>query len=231
MNLNETAHLLVPHTFGGSSSVSKISQALDICECAKNLMVGIYSVEKRHFLYCNTKLRQILGGGYASFVRDGWDFWYSLIEPSEVKSISNRISSFFGSVQNQNPLTLTYHISNSYGLKICMKHEIQLYQMESQLVAVNYFFDISEKEKIQHCFEASEKLNGSRTTKKKILTISPREKQVLNLIAKGYSSKEIAHMLFISNHTAISHRKNLIEKFQVKNTAHLIHKASQFSTL
>ncbi|RZV54531.1 MAG: LuxR family transcriptional regulator, partial [Flavobacteriaceae bacterium] len=39
------------------------------------------------------------------------------------------------------------------------------------------------------------------------------------------SSKQIADILYISNHTAISHRKNLIEKFQVKNTAHLVKRA------
>jgi len=61
---------------------------------------------------------------------------------------------------------------------------------------------------------------------KSVLTISPREKQVLRLIADGYSSKEIADILFISKHTVMSHRKNLLEKFQVKNTPHLVHKAS-----
>ncbi|MDO6818899.1 response regulator transcription factor [Zobellia sp. 1_MG-2023] len=111
-----------------------------------------------------------------------------------------------------------------------MKHEIQLHQLEQHFLAINYFFDVSDKEKIEHCFETRTKSNSLRFKKKKILTISPREKQVLKLIADGFSSKEIADMLFISNHTAISHRKNLIEKFQVKNTAHLIGKASQVIT-
>ena len=47
------------------------------------------------------------------------------------------------------------------------------------------------------------------------------------MVADGYSSKQIADKLFISNHTAISHRKNLIEKFKVKNTAQLIKRASR----
>ena len=57
--------------------------------------------------------------------------------------------------------------------------------------------------------------------------ITPRELEVLQLIAHGYSAKQIADKLYISIHTAINHRKNLIEKFNVKNTAELILQASK----
>ena len=52
--------------------------------------------------------------------------------------------------------------------------------------------------------------------------ISTRENQVLQLIAQEFTSKEIAQKLFISTHTANSHRKSLIEKLGVKNTAGLV---------
>ncbi len=52
--------------------------------------------------------------------------------------------------------------------------------------------------------------------------ITRREKEVLRLIADGHTAKEVANKLFISIHTAINHRKNLITKFQVKNIAELI---------
>lgn len=52
--------------------------------------------------------------------------------------------------------------------------------------------------------------------------ITDREKEVLQLISDGYSDKQIAEQLHISIYTAISHRKNLIHKFDAKNTAELI---------
>ena len=52
--------------------------------------------------------------------------------------------------------------------------------------------------------------------------ISTREKEVLQLIAHEHTSKEIANILFISQHTAITHRKKLLEKLGVRNTAGLI---------
>jgi len=55
---------------------------------------------------------------------------------------------------------------------------------------------------------------------------SRREKQVLQLLAKGYSSRVIAEKLFITEKTVESHRKNLVEKAQVKNTVELIAYAS-----
>ena len=55
--------------------------------------------------------------------------------------------------------------------------------------------------------------------------VTPKERQVLQLIAEGKSSKEIATHLSISFHTVESHRKNLREKFEAHNIAEVITKA------
>ncbi len=44
-----------------------------------------------------------------------------------------------------------------------------------------------------------------------------REKEVLRLIALGFTNKSIADTLFISPHTVISHRKNITEKLGIKS--------------
>ena len=61
--------------------------------------------------------------------------------------------------------------------------------------------------------------------------ISNREQEVLRLIAYENTSKEIASQLFISHHTALSHRKNLMEKLEVKNTAGLIRRGFELGLL
>jgi DNA-binding NarL/FixJ family response regulator len=55
---------------------------------------------------------------------------------------------------------------------------------------------------------------------------SKREREVLDLLAKGYSTREIAKKLFITEKTVESHRKNLVNKAKVKNTVELIAYAS-----
>ncbi len=57
--------------------------------------------------------------------------------------------------------------------------------------------------------------------------ISRREKEVLQLIAEGLTNIEIAEKLFISIPTVNTHRKSLLEKFEAKNTAILISKATK----
>jgi len=59
-----------------------------------------------------------------------------------------------------------------------------------------------------------------------IPVITRREKEVLELIANGLTNNEIAEKLFISTTTVDTHRKNLLTKFEAKNTASLIRMAA-----
>lgn len=54
------------------------------------------------------------------------------------------------------------------------------------------------------------------------MLLTRREVEVLKLIAEGLTNHEIAEKLFVSDSTVDSHRKNLISKLQVKNTASLV---------
>jgi DNA-binding NarL/FixJ family response regulator len=51
--------------------------------------------------------------------------------------------------------------------------------------------------------------------------LSPREREVLQLIAEGKSTKEVAACLDVSIKTAETHRRNLMEKLQVDSVAEL----------
>lgn len=66
---------------------------------------------------------------------------------------------------------------------------------------------------------------GLRKRKDENIALTEREKEVLECLYKGANTKEIAEELFISPHTVDSHRKNLIHKFEAKNSIHLIYLA------
>ena len=57
---------------------------------------------------------------------------------------------------------------------------------------------------------------------KEKMHLTKRELEVLDLICRAYTTVEIGEKLFISKRTVEGHRKNLIEKTGVKNTAALI---------
>jgi DNA-binding NarL/FixJ family response regulator len=51
--------------------------------------------------------------------------------------------------------------------------------------------------------------------------LSPRELEVVKLIAEGYTSEEIAEQLFISKKTVDRHRANVLEKLGMRNRVEL----------
>lgn len=57
--------------------------------------------------------------------------------------------------------------------------------------------------------------------------ITKREKEIMKLIVKGYTSAEIADLLFISTRTVETHRSNLMNKLKLKNTAALVRYAME----
>ena len=57
--------------------------------------------------------------------------------------------------------------------------------------------------------------------------LTTREEEVLKLLAKGFTSSQLASKLFIEENTVETHRKNILSKFEAKNIAELIKKASK----
>jgi len=76
-------------------------------------------------------------------------------------------------------------------------------------------------------------LNPEKPKKKKPegTPLTEREIEVLKLIAEEYSNTEIADRLFISIRTVDTHRRNLLEKLGLKNTAGLVKYAIQHGLL
>ena len=52
--------------------------------------------------------------------------------------------------------------------------------------------------------------------------LTRREKEILEWISNGYTSQEIANELLVDVTTIISHKKNMLAKYDVKNTAELV---------
>ena len=70
-------------------------------------------------------------------------------------------------------------------------------------------------------FSVAETLK-SRVPNDQLPVLTKREKEILEYIAEGLTNHEIAAKLFLNSTTIDSHRKNMLTKFNVKNTAALI---------
>jgi len=76
------------------------------------------------------------------------------------------------------------------------------------------------------CGQVLDKLNWSEGQESSHgcdpINISERELEVLQLIAEGLTTKQIADKLHLSFHTVMTHRKNMMAKLGLNNTAGLI---------
>lgn len=77
-------------------------------------------------------------------------------------------------------------------------------------------------------FEAALSL---RKTADESPVITRREREILLLVAEGFTNAEIAEKLFISIPTVNTHRKSLLSKFNVNNTASLIRLAAKLNLI
>ncbi|WP_208022807.1 response regulator [Flavobacterium jejuense] len=112
---------------------------------------------------------------------------------------------------------------NGYLLKNAEKDEL-LYAIRKVNSGESYLS--KEVAEIQKDFKSTLKKNLSSTTE-----LSNREKEILILIAKQLTAAEIAEKTFISLNTVNTHKRNLLSKLNVKNTAGLVKYAIELGLL
>ncbi|MHC0447752.1 response regulator [Flavobacterium sp. 3-218] len=108
--------------------------------------------------------------------------------------------------------------AKGYLTKNCAGENI-IEAVEAVYQGQEYFSD-AVRQKIFNTFKDNPKLNPNAIIENPLL--SPRELEIIVLIALEYSGKEISEKLFISAHTVETHRKNIMKKLNIKSTIGLV---------
>lgn len=147
------------------------------------------------------------------------------ISLAELNSITARFKKVkfiaFSTLLNKNEMTsvLNCHI-NGYLLKECEKAEI----LEAINAANNNQKFVCGK--IISLLTAEKEINANNTYIKTLkcdgLAVTDREIQIIVEISLGLSNKQIADKLHLSTHTVNTHRKNIMLKLGVNNTAGIV---------
>jgi two-component system nitrate/nitrite response regulator NarL len=112
---------------------------------------------------------------------------------------------------------------NGYLLKNMEREE--LITAINQVLDGTVYLSKAANEKIIQQLQAYE-LPGN-----KVPALTRREKEILQLLMKGLSSQEIASQLFLSVFTVDTHRKNMLQKFNVHNVQALINVVNELRVL
>ena len=110
---------------------------------------------------------------------------------------------------------------NGYILKSV--NELELKHALNQVMQDNIY--VSDKLLIKPAFTSQNTLSNKFFFQDDFLkkfSLTKREQEIMGLITNALSSKEIARHLFISDQTVSVHRKNIMRKLGVNNTAALI---------
>jgi two-component system response regulator NreC len=90
-----------------------------------------------------------------------------------------------------------------HAVRVAARGEVYLYPTMARKLVQDYFI----------------RVDGSAAITE---SLSPREQEILQLLAEGYSSKEIAEKLVVSNSTVHTHRSNLMNKLGLSSRRELI---------
>ena len=224
-----------PHTFVKMFNPAKNLAALDYDLNSKQLnhvshslknMLGLKKIPELtdDFFYCN----KIHPGDR--------DIYLSLFNDKKYKSIGNgeipgKLSIFRCRVKHAKGywkylliisfVYLHQEDNHLHKMAIVADEAVQHYYRNSE----DLMFYIAHDSSNNLEFEYQPDITSDRSLKE--ISISRRELEVLKLLAKGLIAKQIALKLSISTNTVISHKKNLISKFNVKNSVELVKCASQ----
>jgi len=112
---------------------------------------------------------------------------------------------------------------NGYLLKTMEREE--LIEAIDQVLDGNVYLSRQANKKILQQLQAYD-ISGQN-----VPTLTRREKEILKLLSEGLTSNEIANQLYLSSYTIDTHRKNMLQKFNVHNTQALLKAVNEFKIL
>lgn len=138
---------------------------------------------------------------------------------------------FILNVENGPEVFIFSSLKNIDQLKDSLKYRVHTYIVEEHELAFLAKSIIEFKEGKKTLGRKSRKEIKQWVSKNESMissiSLSKREREILRMICEEKTSTEISTELYISEHTVLTHRKNLLKKVGCKNTVGLVHYAYQ----
>lgn len=155
------------------------------------------------------------------FLQDVNKLTFRLIAQADRKRFKEIISKYLnGACESMQTLLRVNHSENITWVLACFEKVTYSFQNEEYLQV--QFIKLDENKELSNLYsEFNKKVeNGAQYQKVEMLTF--RQREILCLLGKGFTSKEIADLLKISFHTVEAHRKKISKVTQIRKRAELI---------
>lgn len=132
----------------------------------------------------------------------------------EIQKVSPRTKTIFLTVHNEDPYLLNALRAGARGYVIKTHAAQELLQAIREATRGGMYLSPEVSRAVVQAYQNKTELPSE--------PLSPRERQVLQLIAEGKSTKQAAGLLNISVKTAETHRTRIMEKLDIHETASLV---------
>lgn len=184
--------------------------------------VFIYDVEKTKPVWINQYAVKRFGYSNGDLKKVTTEEFLSLFHPKSLQQFISKIKNF--DENDGRAKNTLYQLRNKNREWIHMLTCSRVYQKNPDgtiKLLIGYAAEVDPKE-LKHHVQIMHELNSRAQKLTLVDKLSTREIEVVRLIASGDTDKEISEKLGISIHTTRTHRKRIISKLGLKNSAVLI---------
>ncbi len=199
-----------------------------------------YDYRSRRFPYVSAGVQRILGYDRRAWQIGGLDALLQAVHPADrhaLQQVNHRIANELQQCRadERSDLSFVYalRLITADGRVLHLSHHVALLQLApdgTPLSAFTMVTDITPFRQRPECRLHVRQRGPEGEVPVRTIPLgpepetdfTPRECEVLKLVARGLSSREIARRLFISYNTVCTHRKNLLRKADVGCTVELI---------
>lgn len=212
-----------------------------------NSGITLFDSKVGQHLYTSFNFRDILGYDLNAIESEGNDYFNSHIHPDDILVLEKNGEHVYELIDkglisiDDYKLINEYRVLNKDGvyIRVIEQHQVVERDEDGRLWLSLGVMDISPDQnefngvKSQILNYKTGEIFSVQSFMKELGNnpLSSREKEVLRMVGKGLSSKEISAKLFISTHTVNTHRQRILEKLNAGNSLEAVKYASDLGLI
>lgn len=211
-----------------------------------NSGVHVFDLNKKESIFYSPNFGKLLGYNKSDYEQLNYSFFESKIHPDEKLQLAlngiatiKMLSAFSKNEKLNHKVVYEYRMLNSNNKYIRLIEQYQILELDKkgQIWLLLSIVDVSPNQETDSPFKRqllnfrTGQFTPLETPVKPEMELTKREAEILNLVRKGYLSKEISDRLSISVHTVNTHRQRFLEKLGANNSIEAVVFASKFGLL